>query len=158
MSLSKGNKVLWSDIQAIYSQLNNCQNKFSVTQTTAPTNPGRCSPQVVSDLKNFIFALSGNKYIGTSNVAAVFNLTTPQVGELLKADPFGTMTSTLSTVYDLCTHDSVFGDNSRDSDFGNRSHRTDRSDDSRDGTQSVRSLSDGYCSGFTSRSNWTFSN
>ena len=120
MALSKGSKVTWADIQSIYSKLNTCQSKFSISQTTIPDNPGKCSPSTISDLKNFIFALSSSSYVGTSPVSPVFNLTTPTAGELLKADPFNTMTTTLDTVSGICancSNQSDFGD------FGDRSNQ-----------------------------------
>lgn len=140
MALSSGNKVAWSDIQAIYTKLNNCQTKFSITTTAAPANPGKCTPETMTTLKNFIFAMSSNALIGTSNVSAVFNLANARTGDLLKADPFNTMSTTLDTVYNLCVNFSDFGDR------GNRSNRSNRSDFGGDLN------ADGYYSGFSSGS------
>lgn len=148
MALSQGSKVTWADIQNIYSKLNSCQSKFSITQTAAPSNPGKCSPSTIADLKNFIFALSSSSYVGTSPVSPVFNLTTPTAGQLLKADPFNTMNTTLDTVSGICancSNQSDFGD------FGDRSNRgsvvanySQRSSfDSHDGHNSVRSVQSG---------------
>lgn len=141
MALSQGSAVTWTDIQSIYSKLNTCQSKFSITQTTAPSNPGKCSPTVISNLKTFIFALSGSSWVSTSFVSSVFNLSTPAAGDLLKADPFNTMTTTLNTVSNICIN---FSD---DSDFGavgfsNSNFRQDFSDFSNQG--SVETGADGY--------------
>ena len=117
MALSTGNKVAWADIQSIYTQLNNCQSKFGITKISAPSNPGVVKPNVVTNLKSFIFALSSSKYVSTSFVSSVFNLANPVAGDLLKADPFNTMKTSLTNVFNVCANDSDFTDYSNDGDF-----------------------------------------
>lgn len=70
----------------------------------------------MTDLKSFIFALSGSSWVNTSFVSPVFNLTNPTTGSLLSASPFSTMNSTLDTVFNICVNFSNFGDFG---DFGN---------------------------------------
>lgn len=141
MALSSGNKVTWADIQAIYSKLNTCQTKFNITKTTAPSNPGKCSPTVISNLKTFIFALSTSSWVSTSFVSPVFNLTTPVPGDLLKATPFNTMTTSLNNVSNICIN---FSDDSDDGavGFSNSNFTADFSDFSNQG--SVETGADGY--------------
>lgn len=115
MATTRGDKVSWSDIQAIYSTLNDCQTKFGVSRTAAPANPGVCRPNVVQDLKTFIFALRNSTYVDSSFVSPVFNITVPAVGSLITPQPFDTMESTLNTVFNLCARLTNFGN---DGDFG----------------------------------------
>lgn len=128
MTIAQGNKLLWSDIQNIYTQLNNCQTKFGITKSAIPTNPGAVKPTVVSNLKSLIVALDSSKYVSASDISAVNNLTVPTAGTLIKPAPFTTMTSTLNTVYNNCANDSNFGDNSNFGNFGDRSNDGDNSD------------------------------
>lgn len=102
MTLAKDNKVLWSDIQSIYSKLNNCQNKFSLTQTTAPSNPGVIKTNVVTDLKSHISSLTSSSFVNTSFVTNVNNISI-STGDLLKTDPFNTMNTTLDEIYNINT-------------------------------------------------------
>lgn len=125
MALSSNNTILWSDIQEIYTKLNNCQTKFGITKTTAPSKPGAIKPEIMTNLKSFIFALKNSNYVGTTPVAPVFNLTNVTTGSPIQSTPFETMNSTLDTVYSRCAHDANFSDFS---DFSNFSNFSDFSD------------------------------
>ena len=125
MATTTGNKLNWSDIQSIYTSLNNCQTKFGLSKTSIPSNPGVAKPSVVTNLKSAIFSLQSSKYVNSSFVSSVFNLSVPTVGSLIKPAPFDTMESALSTVYGLCANNSNFGnfgDNGNFGDFGQQGY------------------------------------
>lgn len=108
MTLSAGNKALWSDITAIYTTLRNAQSKFGITQTTLPSNPGVMKPSTISNLKTAIVALSNSNYVSSSFVANTKAISIPAVGTLIKATPFSTMNTDVTNVFNVCAFDSSF--------------------------------------------------
>lgn len=106
MSLTKDSSVLWSDIQAIYSELNTAKSRLSQTAVTVPSKPTTVKTDVVSNLKNAIESCDANKYISAAR-AAVTGVTVPSAGTLLYPDIFTRMRTTISKIQSTCLHDSA---------------------------------------------------
>lgn len=103
MSISKGSKLSWSDIQNIYTSLNVERERFGYSEVAIPSNPGKATPNEVSDLKTAIEELKNNKYVGNT---ANTGINIPSVGTLIYPLPFTTMSNTINKITDVCTFDS----------------------------------------------------
>lgn len=103
MSISKGSKLSWSDIQSIYTSLNGQRSRFGYSQVTVPSNPGKAATSAVSNLKVAIEELANNKYVGGT---AYTGVTVPSVGTLIYPSPFTTMSGTVNNISNVCAFDS----------------------------------------------------
>lgn len=98
MATTRGSKVLWSDITAIYSKLNQVRNKFAFSGTVYPNGGGQnnyATAATWNSLRSEIATLNTNSQISSSN-----KLPTPaQVnrGTLITAN---SILSQLTDVYD----------------------------------------------------------
>lgn len=111
MSLSTGNTVLWSDIQAIYNNLNSARAHLSWGAITVPGNPGLTVPSTVQALKDQIEACRSNAYVNAAGTWRT-NITVPAAGTLLKADIFVRMNDTINAIKNTCLFNSAnFGSN-----------------------------------------------
>ena len=109
MSIGAGNKILWSDIQAIYSQLNSVQTKFNITKTSTPSNPGVAKTTQFSSLRTAIFNLNNNSFIKNSGAITNFNMDVPSVGSLIDDQPFLNMQTALTKALNVCTFNNFDG-------------------------------------------------
>lgn len=103
MSISKGSKLSWSDIQSIYTSLNTERKRFGYSTVTVPSNPGKATTSAVSNLKTAIEELKNNKYVSST---ANTGVTIPSAGTLIYPLPFSTMSSTVGKIADVCAFDS----------------------------------------------------
>lgn len=103
MSISKGSKLSWSDIQSIYTSLNTERKRFGYSTVTVPSNPGKAATSAVSNLKTAIEELKNNKYVSST---ANTGVTVPSTGTLIYPLPFSTMSSTVGKIADVCAFDS----------------------------------------------------
>lgn len=103
MSISKGSKLSWSDIQSIYTSLNTERQRFGYSAVTVPSNPGKAATSAVSNLKTAIEELANNKYV---NSTANTGVTVPSTGTLIYPLPFSTMSSTVGKIAGVCAFDS----------------------------------------------------
>lgn len=103
MSISQGSKLSWSDIQNIYTSLNEERDRFGYDKVRVPSNPGRVTPTAVSNLKTAIEELKNNKYVGNT---ANTKVTVPSTGTLIYPLPFTTMSNTINKIADVCAFDS----------------------------------------------------
>lgn len=111
MTISSGNKILWSDIENLYTTLKTQQNKFGVTQSTTPSNPGLIKPTVVSDLKTAITDIyRTSSFVNFNHVKDVINMTVPTAGSLIQPNPFTTISSTLTTLNGITSDFCFSGD------------------------------------------------
>lgn len=103
MSISKGSKLLWSDIQTIYKSLNTERKRFGYSTVTVPSNPGKAATTAVSNLKTAIEELKNNKYVKTT---ASTGVTVPTKGTLIYPAVFTKMSTTVNNISDVCAFDS----------------------------------------------------
>ena len=98
MSLSENGKVLWSDIEALYTTLNTIQTRHQVTKTTKPNNQNKiASANDAKALVNAIEALGTAATQITTSQADVAG-TIPSVGDLLEPTIFRNCETTLQTL------------------------------------------------------------
>ena len=98
MSLSENGKVLWSDIEALYTTLNTVQTRHQVTNTTKPNNQNKiASANDAKALVNAIEALGTAATQITTSQADVAG-TIPSVGDLLEPTIFRNCETTLQTL------------------------------------------------------------
>ena len=103
MSISKGSKLSWSDIQNIYTSLNTQRSRFGYSTVTVPSNPGKTTTSAVSNLKVAIEELANNKYVGGT---ASTGITVPSAGTLIYPSPFTIMSGTVNNIAGVCAFDS----------------------------------------------------
>jgi len=105
MSLTKDYKVEWSDIKAMYDNLNRSRAKFSVNGQSFPQiNPESqvdkpAASTNISDLKAAIEELKASHYVGE---AATVTTPVPEVSTLLKPIDFNNQ---LDIIYSKCIDD-----------------------------------------------------
>ena len=104
MAFSKNNTVAWSDVQALYNNLNAAKTYIGQTTVTVPENPGLTAPATVTSLKNSIESCRSNKYIGD---IALTGVTVPSAGSYLYPDIFNRMNDTITAIRNTCLHDSA---------------------------------------------------
>lgn len=107
MAFSTGSSVTWSDVQALYNNLNSVKtNKLGQSAVAVPSNPGLTLPAQVTALKNAIESCKSNSYI---NAAGTYNtgITVPSTGSLLYPGIFNTMSNTITKINDTCLHNSA---------------------------------------------------
>lgn len=107
MALSSGNKVLWSDIQTIYNNLNSAKSRLSQSAVAVPANPGSTIPAQVSALKTAIESCNANSYINAAGTH-VTGITVPGSGTLLYPGIFNTMQDTITKINNTCLHNAAF--------------------------------------------------
>lgn len=103
MNISQGSKLSWSDIQNIYTSLNVERERFGYSEIAIPSNPGKATPNEVSNLKTAIEELKNNKYVSST---ANTGVTVPSSGTLIYPLPFTTMSGTVSNIANVCAFDS----------------------------------------------------
>ena len=94
MAFSTGSKVLWSDVQNLYTQANTQRSRWRLSTVSVPGNPGQTLPAQVTALVNVIEDL---KTTSAGNTAET-NVTTPARGALLDEDPFLRIQTTLNNL------------------------------------------------------------
>ena len=119
MALSAGNKVVWSDIQTIYNNLNTARQHCSIATVTVPGNPGQTVPSTVQSLKDAIEACRSNSYVSSAGTWRT-DVTVPSRGSLLYSDIFTRMSTTVENIRRTCMHNSAnFSGNNGFRSFGN---------------------------------------
>ena len=119
MALSAGNKVVWSDIQTIYNNLNTARQHCSIATVTVPSNPGKTVPSTVQSLKDAIEACRSNSYVSRAGTWST-GVTVPSRGSLLYSDIFTRMSTTVENIRRTCMHNSAnFSGNNGFRSFGN---------------------------------------
>ena len=151
MPLQVGQLLDWTDIQAIYTNLNIAKQKFSQTQVSIPANEGKAVLTThLSTLVSQIEAMSSLDKIGS---AANVGVTIPSRGDLITPFEFSRAAQVAETIAGICNHNVHFADYHDFTDFSDFSDDspdfTDFGDDSPDN-------SDGdnfdFCFTFTSNS------
>ena len=109
MAISSNSKVSWSDIQTIFTNLNNARKKFFPSQNDFVASPGgsqsQALAQLVKNLNTYIESFSSNAYIGSR---ANIDENPPSAGDLINPIIFDRFTTTIRTINDTCVHDSTY--------------------------------------------------
>ena len=105
---SMGDKANWSDIVALYAQLNTARSKWSFSSITPTNHQGvKAAVTDIDNLNSFITEMQSNNKL-TSVATAI---TPPTVGSLLKPSFLDTLSATISNIQnaDNYTPCSCFG-------------------------------------------------
>ena len=106
MSISRNSRINWSDINNIYTSLNQARTKWGFT-TTSPS--GAQNRDVYAndaiELKNKIEEMSSNAYL--ANVAKV-DVAMPSQGEIILPYQMTSMEDTIYNVLNTCAFDAAF--------------------------------------------------
>lgn len=124
MSLEYKSEATWEDIQELYTALNTARKKFSFNQIILPENPGEMVPEHITNLNTLVNSMSSNRYLTR---VAVTGITPPTSGQLIKAEPYTTISNTIARIQRTCAFDS-YRSFSDCSDCNNRSFGFDSSD------------------------------
>ena len=122
MALTADQETLWSDIVAIYNNVNAARQKASLNTVSVPTHATAQVPiksAHVTDLGNALAALNGKVY--DTSTGATYSVTIPSVSDLVQINPFTTINSTATSIRNICVHDSGFRSSHRS---GFRSHNS----------------------------------
>lgn len=111
----QGDKVQWTDITSIYSQLNTARSKYGFTQITPTNRQGQITKvEDITNINSFIAEMASNK-----NLTSVAQpITPPTKGSLMKPSFLSNLSTTITSIQNSNSFgDSSFGDSS----FGNSS-------------------------------------
>ena len=122
---AQGDKVKWTDITSIYSQLNTARSKYGFAQITPTSRQNQITKiEDITSINSFIAEMASNK-----NLASVAQpITPPTRGSLMKPSFLSNLSTTITSIQnsdsfgDSSFGNSSFGDSSfGDSSFGNSS-------------------------------------
>lgn len=131
------NNILdWSDIQSIYSNLNQARQKFGFANIGIPDNTNLLVTLAqLTELKNQVESLSSHSLIGST---ANTGITMPAIGQLIKPIEYTRINSTIENIKNTCINFAAdysphFSENSPDNtDFSDNSpHFSENSPDHR---------------------------
>ena len=106
MAISENNKVLWSDIESLFTNLNTARKKFSMSTVTVPSNQNTTAKaETVNDLKDLIEAMSSSPYIGSAASTGVVDLT---AGQLIEPEPLNILSNKITEIQNICAFNSSF--------------------------------------------------
>ena len=105
MSIATNETLKWSDIQALYNNLNTARKKFGITTITVPDNPGVVKPAQVQALNDNVNSMSANSYLRT---VARTGVTPPAAGTIIKPLEFNRISTTITNIQNTCAYDSSY--------------------------------------------------
>lgn len=108
MALERKRRLDWSDIQEIYSSLNEARDKFDMTKVSIPEEKKKKAVvSNVSDLKNEITSMLTNKYIAEAEITTD-DIKIPERRTLIYPSPFVMMKNTIADILDVCPHNGSY--------------------------------------------------
>lgn len=116
MAIETKKKLDWTDIQNIYTSLNEARTKFFMSQVSVPEKEKkRPIPTDATNLEAEIVAMKSNKYLSDLNIPDVRD---PKVKERIKPDIFNQMKININNILGVCPHDGSYNGSGYNGSFG----------------------------------------
>lgn len=116
MSVSSSKIVNWSDIQALFTNLNTAKAKFFPSQSNfSPSSGGQDGvvlAKLIQDLNSYIESFSSNSYVGAR---ANISQNPPNANDLISPTLINTFETTIRAINDTCAYDSSYNSGYRGS-------------------------------------------
>lgn len=137
--MSTGDKTLWSELKALYTQLNTEREKFSISTVTVPENSGSLmEASSIRDLSNAIQAMTSNDQL--RDVADTSTIPIPNQNDQIRYTPISLLSDKITAIGEVTPCNLCFGTTFNSSTFfGSIANRN---------TSSFFSTTAQTCSGF----------
>ena len=107
MSITQNSKILWSDIQALYTSLNTQKTRFGQATITIPNNVNKqAMAKDASDLVAAVESMASVSWIGS---VAFTGATIPSVGDYITPDLFKKVETTIKNIENVFANNNGFG-------------------------------------------------
>ena len=106
--MSTGDKTLWSELKALYTQLNTEREKFSISTITVPENSGSImKASSIKDLSNAIQAMTSNDQL--RDVADTSTIQIPNQNDQIRYTPISLLSDKITAIGEVTPCNVCFG-------------------------------------------------
>lgn len=114
--MSTGDKTLWSELKALYTQLNTEREKFSISTVTVPENSGSImKASSIKDLSNAIQAMTSNDQL--RDVADTSTIPIPNQNDQIRYTPISLLSDKITAIGEVTPCNLCFGTTFNGSNF-----------------------------------------
>ena len=106
--MSAGDRTLWSELKALYTQLNTEREKFSISTVTVPENSGSLmEASSIRDLSNAIQAMTSNDQL--RDVADTSTIPIPNQNDQIRYTPISLLSDKITAIGEVTPCNLCFG-------------------------------------------------